>query len=88
MNRELVTARMLKFPTYKSPIGIEPDTSENSLGSVLSNVVNDKERPFAFISRVLSKTKSNYATTEREDLGVVQAVKWFRPYILGCPIII
>ena len=79
---------MLSFPNYKSPFIIDTDASENSLGAVLSNVGNGKERPLAFMSRVLSKNESNYATTKREALGVVQAVKWFRPYILGCPIII
>ena len=83
-----MTAPILSFPIYKSPFIIDTDASENSLGAVESNVFNGKERPLAFMSRILSKTESNYATTKREALGVVQAMKSFRPYILGCPIII
>ena len=36
-----------------------------------------------YASRVLSLTETNFSTTNREALAVVQAVKWFKPYIGG-----
>ena len=40
-------------------------------------------RPVAFFSRKLSHTERNYATTDRELLALLLAVKRFRPYLHG-----
>ena len=37
---------------------------------------------------MLTRTEVNYSTTTREALAVVQAVKWFRSYLLGIPFIL
>ena len=50
---------------------------------MLSNVINGEERPLVFASRVLSRTETNYSTTKREALAVVQEVKWFKFYLWG-----
>ena len=79
----------LSFPDFNQPFVLDTDASDNSLGAVLSNVVNGEERPLAYMSRVLSKTETTmYSTTKREALAVVQALKWFRSYILGLKVII
>ena len=80
---ELTTAPMLQYPDFKSLFVVDTDASNVSLGAVLSNVIDGDERPLVFASRVLSKTESMYSTTKREALAVVQALKWFRPYIWG-----
>ena len=36
----------------------------------------------------MSKTEVNYATIQREALGIVQAMQWFRPYIYGSQCIV
>ena len=85
---ELTTAPMLQYPDYKSPFVVDTDASNVSLGAVLSNVIDGDERPLVFASRVLSKTESMYSTTKREALAVVQALKWFRPYIWGTEFVV
>ena len=83
LRKELITAPVLEFPDYTGTFILDTDASNTSLGAVLSNVINGEERPLVYTSRVLSKTETNYSTTKREALAVVQAVKWFKPYIWG-----
>ena len=84
----LLQAPVLAFPNFRHPFLIDTDASETALGAVLSQKIDGKERPIAFESRVLSKTGVNYATTQREALGIVQAMQWFRPYIYGSQCIV
>ena len=48
-----------------------------------SNIVDGVEYPVAFASRVLTPAECRYSTTKREALAVIQAMKWFKPYIWG-----
>ena len=41
------------------------------------------ERPVAYYSRLYSQVEGNYCTTRKELLAVVEALRQFRPYILG-----
>ena len=83
LRRELITAPVLEFPDYNGSFIVGTDTSNTSLGAVLSNIIQGEERPLVYASRVLSKTETNYSTTKLEALAVVQAVKWFKSYIWG-----
>ena len=83
LRKELITAPVLEFPDYTGTFILDTDASNTSLGAVLSNVINGEERPLVYASRVMSKTETNYSTTKREALAVVQAVKWFKSYIWG-----
>ena len=85
---ELTTAPMLQFPKYDSPFIVDTDASNESLGAVLSNIVDVVEQPIVYASRTLSRTEANYSTTEREALAVVQSLKWFRPYVWGLKFIV
>jgi len=56
----------------------------SGLGAVLAQEQADGQvHPIAFSSRSLSVHERNYGITELETLGLVWAVKIFRPYILG-----
>ena len=85
---ELATAPVLPFPQYNCPFIVDTDASNKSLGAVLSNIVDGVERPVVYQSRSLSRTEMNYSTTKREALGIVQALKWFKPYIWGLSFVV
>ena len=88
LKNKLIGAPILSHPNYDRPFVLDTDASNNSITAVLSNLDSNTENPLAFVSRVLTRTEVNYSTTKREALAVVQAVKWFRSYLLGIPFIL
>lgn len=82
----LTTAPVLahaRFGAGRSFI-LETDASCVGLGAVLSQAQdNGMVHPIAYASRSLDKHEKNYGISELETLGLVWAVRYFRPYILG-----
>ena len=83
LKKALIDSSVLKHPDHNSPFIVDTDASDNSLGAVLSNVADGLEYPVAFVSRVLTPAECRYSTTKRDALAVIQAMKWFKPYIWG-----
>ena len=78
----LQTTPVLCFPDYSRPFILETDASGAVLGAVLAQEWSDGSvHPVAYASRSLQKHEQNYGITELEGLGVVWAVKNFRPYL-------
>jgi hypothetical protein len=63
-------------------------TKEFDLEQYAKTVKNHKLKPIAYKSRKLSKTEQNYSAQERELLAIVHALKHFRGYIEGSPILV
>ena len=76
---------MLAFPDFSVPFILEADASLQGLGAVLAQQqLSDKlVSPIAYASRCLQPHEKNYGITELDGLGVVWAVKYFRPNIYG-----
>ena len=80
----LTSSLVLAYPDFKKPFVLETDASIAGLGAVLSQRREDgTTRPIAYASRSLLKHERNYGITEMEGLGVVWAVRHFRPYLYG-----
>jgi transposase InsO family protein len=74
----------LKLPDPNEPFIVTCDASNVAVGFVLEQIVHaGQRRPVAFGSRKLNKAEKNYSTTERECLAVMEALKAYRPYLLG-----
>lgn len=80
---QLSTAPILQFPDFNREFILTTDASQTAVGAVLSQEGNLGEQPVAFTSRRLAPAETRYSTIERELLGVVWAVEYFRPYLLG-----
>ena len=77
----LTTSPVLAFPDFSWHFHLETDASGAGLGAVLAQEQSDStKRPIAYASHSLLKHEKNYGIAELEGLGVVWAVKHFRPY--------
>lgn len=86
LKEALVNTPVLMYPQFNGqrPFILETDASTQGLGAVLAQQQEDQQvHPVAFASRFLSPAEQRYSITELETLGLVWAVKLFRPYILG-----
>ena len=80
----LTTAPILRFPNFNEPFILETDATGSGLGAVLAQPQPDGTvHPITYASRSLQRHEKNYGITELEALGVVWAVKRFRPYLYG-----
>jgi hypothetical protein len=67
------------MPDFTKPFVVECDTSSHGFGAVL---IQDRH-PTAFFSRPVADHHRALAAYERELIGLVQAVRHWRPYLWG-----
>ncbi|EGD83143.1 hypothetical protein PTSG_12079 [Salpingoeca rosetta] len=84
LRAELCRAPVLAYPDFTRAFRITTDASGTGLGAVLSQAGDDGvHHPVAFISRALNAAEKNYSVSEQECLGVVWAIRKFRPYVFA-----
>ena len=73
---------ILDYPDFSEQniFTLHTDASGKALGAVLGN---QNTRPIAFASKALNSAEQNYSTIEKELLGLVWAIRHFRPYLYG-----
>ncbi len=65
---------VLAYPNFSKPFEVYTDTSSTQLGAVITQ----DNRPIAFFSRKLSKTKQKYGVMDIELLAIVETLKEFK----------
>ena len=62
---------------------VTTDASGEGLGATLSQIQNAQEVPIAYASHTLTAAEKNYATNEREALGVLWALEHWKSTCLA-----
>ncbi|KAF2317412.1 hypothetical protein GH714_021927 [Hevea brasiliensis] len=79
LKQALTTTPTLAMPNFDEPFVITTDASNTGIGAVLTQ----QDRPIAFMSRALGISKQTWSTYAKEMLAILQAVRTWRPYLLG-----
>lgn len=79
LKRALSTAPVLQLPNFANSFIVDCDASGSGFGAVL----HQDEGPIAFFSRPFAARHVKLAAYERELIGLVQAVRHWRPYLWG-----
>ncbi|RVW67435.1 Retrovirus-related Pol polyprotein from transposon 17.6 [Vitis vinifera] len=79
LKQALTTTPTLAMPNFNEPFTIETDASGDGIGAVLTQ----QGRPIAYMSRALGVTKRSWSIYAKEMLAIVEAIRTWRPYILG-----
>jgi hypothetical protein len=87
LKNELIKEPILRHPNFNKEFYIQTDASDLGLGAVLlqygTNNESDILFPLAYASRSLNSAEHNYATIEKECIGIVFALEKFKYIIFG-----
>ena len=73
--KEKITSQpVLSLPRREGKFRAETDTSEYTIGGVLSQEQDGKWRPIAFLSRTIQAAEQNYEIYDKELLAIVEAL--------------
>lgn len=81
LKERLITAPVLTCPNFNLPFEVHTDVSSYGIGAMLTQTVDGKENPVAYMSRSLTQPEKNYSVTERETLAVIVALENWRCYL-------
>jgi hypothetical protein len=88
LRKALISAHVMQPPDWHLPFEIMCDSSDYAVGAVLGQSKDKKHYAISYASKTLTGPQLNYATTEKELLAVVFAIKKFRSYLVGVKIIV
>ena len=80
----LVSVPILAYPDFTKEFFLFVDASSTGIGFTFAQNQNVKGVVIASNGRGLNQAEKNYITTEREALAIVEGIKIFQPYLLGC----
>jgi soluble cytochrome b562 len=86
--KALISAPTLQPPNWSLPFEITCDASDFTVGAVLGQTIDNKHHVIAHASKTLTGAQLNYASIEKEFLGVVFAIKKFRSYLVGAKVFV
>jgi hypothetical protein len=83
LKQALTNTPILAYPRNEDSFFLETDASNTSMGAVLSQIQDGKEKVIAYYSKAFSRTERKYCVIRRELLAVVASIKHFHHYLYG-----
>jgi hypothetical protein len=92
----LTTAPVLAYPDFESaksgkqPFVLQTDASKYGFGAVLHQQTNcgKKLNVIGYWAKSTNEHEQNYSITKLESAALVHALKHFRPFLLGMPVVV
>ena len=81
LKSKLVTAPILRYPQFDKEFILSTDSSDFSIGYVLSQVHDGKELPVCYGGRALRNNELKWHITDKEGLALVEGIQHFRHYL-------
>jgi hypothetical protein len=88
LKETLIPAPVIQPPNWHLTFEIMCDTSDCAIGAVLGQSKYKKDYAISYTSKTLTRPQLNYATTEKELLAMVFAIKKFRSYLVSAKVIV
>jgi hypothetical protein len=88
LKETLIPAPIIQPPNWHLPFEIMCDASDCAIGVVLGQSKYKKHYAISYTSKTLTRPQLNYATTEKELLAMVFAIKKFRSYLVSAKVIV
>ncbi|HLX55158.1 MAG TPA: RNase H-like domain-containing protein, partial [Aquella sp.] len=83
MKQCLISKPILVHYNSKYPVILKTDASLRSLGAILSHVIDGKEFPIAYASRVLLKNERKWGIQDLEAYCVIWALEYFKFWLIN-----
>ncbi|KAK3085975.1 hypothetical protein FSP39_011528 [Pinctada imbricata] len=83
LKRILASPEIMAYPREDKEFILDCDASGESIGAVLSQIIEGKERVISYGSRALSKAEKNYCITDKELLAVRHFIEYYKQYLMG-----
>jgi hypothetical protein len=88
LKEALISTPVIQPPDWHLPFEIMCDANDYAVGAVLGPSKDMKYYAISYASKTLTRPQLNYATTEKELLVVVFAIKNFKLYLVGTKVIV
>ena len=75
LKRRVCSEPVLTIPVDNAPFRGETDASDYALGAVLSQKIEEKWHPVAYMSKAMNDTQRNYEIYDKEMLGIMMALE-------------
>ena len=78
---QLTSSSVMAYPDFSKPFWVKSDASGSSVGYVLTQKHDNKEKVIAYGSKKLTDTQRRYSTYDREFFGILTAVRTYSHYL-------